>query len=250
VEKPKPQGVLIELSATKLFAQLPPLDEANLARMFRHWTQHGFAGLTAWRHKKPLAENRTNLDKLKRQVFAAGYGFIPVLGRYEEEGMPEPVWEPSLLVPAVKRGAAESSWPHLRKLIILWGQTYDQDSVLLAHPSEDMTPTAELIQTRKGDGIQEPRRNDSTIVLRFARFRVGSHFIATSTTAGVGRAMHGELERGQREPSVKPAQVPGRTFGLTGEARLNIPLGGGVGVYGRRGTGEVLPYSTPASYPR
>ena len=69
------------------------LGESSIARMFAHWMGGGFAGITAWRGPSSPAANRKNLRALKKDIRAAGFGFVPVLGSYQEKGMPKPDWE-------------------------------------------------------------------------------------------------------------------------------------------------------------
>jgi len=173
------------------------LGESSIARMFAHWMGGGFAGITAWRGPSSPAANRKNLRALKKDIRAAGFGFVPVLGSYQEKGMPKPDWEPSIIVPAMQMDTKVPDPMRLRKLIVKLGQKYDQDSVLFVFPSDDDTPAAELIQTRDTDDATGKRSNVSKVVQHFSRFRAGDHFMAMTYTGREGIAAHRALAKGK-----------------------------------------------------
>ena len=114
---------------------LEAVDEASLSRVEQHWNLNGFAALTAWRADVDDSINRKNLTALKALVAVAGYGWVQVMGSWSEQGG-KPKYEPSLVIPAMRRdsGRDEASLSRdsrdLRKLAIEWGIRYGQWGIL------------------------------------------------------------------------------------------------------------------------
>lgn len=97
--------------ADQLTEALTPLDlmEASLGRIYQHHKERPFVILTSWRGNRSLEENKASLKALKKQIRAAGYGFIQLegVGQEKQGGKLVEASEPSLLVPARKKGLDE-----------------------------------------------------------------------------------------------------------------------------------------------
>jgi hypothetical protein len=128
------------------------LDEAGLARVEKHWRTNGFSALTAWRADESDASNRSALTKLKALVAVARYGWMPVMGSWSEAGG-KAVYEPSLLIPALRRDSPRDEVSmakdsrDLRKFVIDWGVKFGQWSVLFVRPdgkAENITTNPRL----------------------------------------------------------------------------------------------------------
>jgi len=119
---------------------LTQLDEASLSRVEKHWSLNGFAALTAWRGDASDADNRSKLTALKSLVASAGFGWIQVMGAWSEEGG-KPSYEPSLVIPAIRRDTGRDEVKlardsaDLRKLSIQWGVKFGQWGVLWTSPN-------------------------------------------------------------------------------------------------------------------
>ncbi len=91
----------------------PTVNETSLARAHKHVSNGHFGILTSYRAGKTPAENQATFAELKHTVRAAGYGFITLLGHWQEcqdptipyeEAPPDlikDVVEPSLFVPNI-----------------------------------------------------------------------------------------------------------------------------------------------------
>jgi hypothetical protein len=124
------------------------LVEASLGRVWQHHQKTGFVIITAWRGDQDKRANEAALKRLKADVRAAGYGFIPLegVGQEKVDGKIVQAVEPSLLIPNKRRGVAEdcddcglsergqSSADELRGLALKWGKKYDQFAVLVHDP--------------------------------------------------------------------------------------------------------------------
>jgi hypothetical protein len=127
--KPKPQGVLIERNGT-------PITEASLARVWQHWMTDGFGIVSANRGERTKDENEDWYARLRRRVRDDGYGFVPLIGYWNEvsavTGETAKQREPSLLVPA-----GNATPDVLRGDLIAWGlldKSLPQESVIFAPP--------------------------------------------------------------------------------------------------------------------
>ena len=117
------------------------LTEASLARIWAHHKNREFAIVTAWRAATPKDENISNLSLLKRDVRAAGYGYIPLEGIGQEES--GPVKEPAIMVIGDDQG-------RLRDLAIQWGRKYDQFAIIY-----NQKGNAEFINPKTGETLQQ-----------------------------------------------------------------------------------------------
>lgn len=148
------------------------LTEASLARVYKHYQDHGFAVITSWRGDADKKTNIKNLNTLKSEVRAAGYGFIPIVGVWHEEGMPAPSEEPSLFIPASKnREQGKDIKKQLRRLVVSLGKKYSQDAVVWSPGGQ-----VEIISThqRTGKGVGYP-------LFQFNKFRPKAVGIAYSS---------------------------------------------------------------------
>jgi hypothetical protein len=103
--------------------------EASFARVHQHTQQRNVGMISASRGHLTSKENNSRHSQLKSDVRKAGYGFIPVKGRYiENHGTAQArhVDEKALMVIGKKGDDGGQLLGHLKHL----GHKYDQDSVL------------------------------------------------------------------------------------------------------------------------
>lgn len=125
----------------------PQIVEVSLGRIYKHFTDTGFAMLSADKWNLSDEENDERYEQLKADVKAAGYGYVPVLGKYtyqDDEGGKKVASEDSLFIPDKPREeGADPLDDVLRELGIKW----DQETVLIGHPGGHV----ELIDPTTGD---------------------------------------------------------------------------------------------------
>lgn len=105
------------------------VQESSLSRVHSHTQGRNIGMITAHRGENTAEENNRNNDTLKKSIRDAGYGFIPVRGRYvENHGTPQArhVDEKSFLVVG-KKGDDKGE---LKKFLIKHGEKHGQDSIL------------------------------------------------------------------------------------------------------------------------
>jgi hypothetical protein len=121
--------------------------ESNLSRLLSHTQNRGVGVISSNRGEYPAQENQERHEQLKSDVRAAGFGYVPVQGKYVENYGTEhenPVSEKALIVIG-KEGDDEG---HLKTFLKHHGEKYGQDSVLhKPHDSEN----AVLIGTNQSD---------------------------------------------------------------------------------------------------
>lgn len=132
----------------------PSILEASLSRVWQHHGETGFVIMTSWRGDEDAKTNKANLKTLKGLVKGAGYGFIPVEGVGQEKvgGKVVQASEPSLLIPAKKKGDNESDVGQLRELAMKWGKKFNQFAVLVHDPeggTQIVTPTGKVVGKAK-----------------------------------------------------------------------------------------------------
>lgn len=121
------------------------ITEASLQRVGAHAKDRPIAMLTAFRGRDKdgnIVDRKTNLQnnkKLEADIRAAGFGFIKLLGRYEEddptaEGGKRLVEEDSFLI--IGRTNDVSVIGALKGFVKKVGQKYFQDSVFFKDPRE------------------------------------------------------------------------------------------------------------------
>lgn len=185
---------------------LDALDEASLSRVERHWNLNGFAALTSWRADKPDAENRRNLTRLKQDVKQAGYGWVQVMGSWSEDGG-RPTYEPSLIIPALRRDTerTEASMARdsrdLRALAIKWGVRYGQWGVLWTSPDGK----AQVLTTNPG----LTGKPNGSVADTFTAFKPGDTRADIRTI--ISRAAHKRIVQGKGPVG---QDDPGSTFHL------------------------------------
>lgn len=126
-------AVLALLDANKI-----PLSEAashSLARVHQHAQDREVGFITAHRGEHSPAENNARNSALKDDIRKAGFGHIPIRGRYiENKGTPEErkVHEKSFMVIGGKKDTG------LKKFLHKHGEKYGQESVVhKAHDSHN-----------------------------------------------------------------------------------------------------------------
>lgn len=110
------------------------LTESSLSRIYSYVKEkRSFGALTAYRdagNPKMRDVNIKNNQKLAAMIKNAGYGFFKVEGHYTEKdpetGKDRPVTEHSFVVVSQEIGTDST----LKSLLIKWGKTFDQDSIL------------------------------------------------------------------------------------------------------------------------
>jgi len=166
------------------------LTERSLSRVWRQWNDTGFAILSANRGERTPAGNKQALQQLKQRVRQAGYGFIPIVGVWAEEGE-EPAEEPSILIPAARKAAltegpvgstrlgvpagveVDKDVILLRNLAIKWGQEFDQEAIVFSWPGG----RTEVIDTKNSVG---------NVQFSFSKFRPREIAPAYSKMKGPG----------------------------------------------------------------
>ena len=73
----KPRGTLVQRTAAAL-------TEASLSRVFSHWSDAGFAIVSAGRGERTPEENAKWYKRLRSAVRRDGFGFIPLVGYWHE----------------------------------------------------------------------------------------------------------------------------------------------------------------------
>lgn len=140
------------------------LTETSLSRVLQHFNTSGFAVLSPFRPDTVQCpddgevtpeENLARLAKLKSQVKAAGYGYVPMMGYWQGrvgdcdyEGK-----EQSLLIPNSSEGGA------LRSLLLQWANEYQQEAVLWspgAGAVEVLDPSGQVLDTYDNFRVDEP----------------------------------------------------------------------------------------------
>jgi hypothetical protein len=129
-----------------------PLNEISLSRVASHIKDRPFALLTAFRFKDKqtgelisLQTNRSNNAKLENDIRSAGFGFVKMLGRYEEDygDKKVKVTEESFMV--IGRDNSPAQVGAVKGFAKRMGQKFGQDCVLFKDPNRK---DAVLIGTR------------------------------------------------------------------------------------------------------
>ena len=129
-----------------------PLNEISLSRVASHVKDRPFALLTAFRFKDKqtgelisLQTNRSNNAKLENDIRSAGFGFVKMLGRYEEDygDKKVKVTEDSFMV--IGRDSSPAQVGAVKGFAKRMGQKFGQDCVLFKDPNRN---DAVLIGTR------------------------------------------------------------------------------------------------------
>jgi hypothetical protein len=132
------------------------ITEASLQRVGAHAKDRPIAMLTAFRGRDKdgnivdLKTNRANNRKLETEIRAAGFGFIKLLGTYEEddptaEGGKRKVSEDSFLI--IGRTAEPNVIGAIKGFAKKAGQRYFQDSIFFKDPRQK---TGTIIGTKEG----------------------------------------------------------------------------------------------------
>lgn len=102
--------------------------ESNLSRV-KHHLDNGSIAISASRDENSPEENQGKSAKLRQDIRNLGYGYVVLVGGYNEEGVD--VVESSFLVPYVpSKGSFEDFVRIFHKL----ANKYDQDSILVTEP--------------------------------------------------------------------------------------------------------------------
>lgn len=129
-----------------------PLNEISLSRVASHIKDRPFTLLTAFRFKDKqtgepisLQTNRSNNAKLENDIRSAGFGFVKMLGRYEEDygDKKVKVTEESFMV--IGRDNSPAQVGAVKGFAKRMGQKFGQDCVLFKDPNRK---DAVLIGTR------------------------------------------------------------------------------------------------------
>lgn len=128
-------------SITEALEDVYYLSESSLSRLFTQNKDKNFGTMTAWRKndKNPNQDkvNSENNIKLKSMIHQAGYGVVPLHGRYAEgdqAGTISHVKEDSFGI----IGPAGDDKGKLLKHMKGWGKAFHQDSILhKPHDSDD-----------------------------------------------------------------------------------------------------------------
>jgi hypothetical protein len=121
------------------------LNESNLSRLLSHTQNREVGILTASRQNLPDEENVERYEKLRGEIRAHGFGYVPVNGKYiEHKGTDHetPVNEKAFVV----IGSDSDDGGKLKDFLLKHGEKYDQDSIL--HKPHD-TEEAVLIGTNE-----------------------------------------------------------------------------------------------------
>jgi len=146
------------------------LDEASLSRVWRQWNDTGFAIVSSERHERTPQGNRAAFQDLKRKVRAAGYGFVPLVGVWAEEGQP-PAEEPALFIPATRPprhglGGGDDV-QDLRDLAIRWCGEFDQEAVIFSWPGGPV----ELVDGQGEIQMRFTEFHPNKVGIAYSRFR-------------------------------------------------------------------------------
>lgn len=239
----KPHGILIDDGWLRNCVEhaTVPLDEAALSRIDKHWKENGFAAITSWRTERPLAVNKANLVKLKTKIKAAGYGWTQIIGRWTDSPDEPPTFEPSLIIPAIRRGRSAqdanelaSDLSDLRRLVISWGKTYNQYSVVWSPPGGP----AEHIAT--DPDVPPGGPPVGTVLARWSTVRYGHTDAKVLYRSILSRRAHQALKHRGRLAGRPSRDVPkaGKTFHL--ECFLHQRPRGPTEGRGRLGFGELV----------
>jgi len=182
------------------------LMESSLGRIYQHHKERPFVILTSWRGNRSLEENRASLKALKKQIRGAGYGFIQLegVGQEKQGGKLVEASEPSLLVPARKKGKDDGSF---LKKALKWARAPGgdrqaaQDYIFYT----DGAGNAAVIETKSGKtDFKLTKFKPNTIGQFYSRLKRGRTFkyewagvkyanLPGSWAEGVGRESEGEL---------------------------------------------------------
>lgn len=208
--------------------------EASLSRIWQHNAKRAFAILTSWRGidalRKDLNEpemdkarwlevNREVLDLFKKQIRAAGFGYIPLdgVGQETSNGAIVQSSEPSFLVPNSTEGPDDGSF--IKAIIRLakapgGEEKFAQDYIFYSTPSED-GPQGALVHVPSGaTSIKLSTFKPNTIGQFYSKLRNGRTFLydegvepiavryadpPSNWIHGMGLQAQGEVEFGRRE---------------------------------------------------
>jgi hypothetical protein len=196
----------LERAETSLLTSLgAPLTEASLSRVLRHWQDRGFAIVSADRAtvdrggKRTINDNLRWRKRLKTAIRAAGYGFIPLDGRWieDQDGKSIEVSELSFLVPS------DGDIEKLRAAVLRWAKLDPkdpQDAVILSYPGgpvrflapdgTDAWPSAsQFVPGKVADIYSRLRNKPGTFVFEGWWF----HQAPDSFSEAAGRKASGEL---------------------------------------------------------
>lgn len=128
--------------------KLRPITESSLSRILGTHYEHGYVTISlrrtkllsksAHRHYYDSDVDILTFNQLRLDVKEAGFGYIPVIGSYQEKGANKPDREVGLLIPA--KG---NDWDKLFKLAKKLCKKYDQDT-FLGKPPENIDVWAYL----------------------------------------------------------------------------------------------------------
>jgi hypothetical protein len=142
------------------------LDEASLSRVWRQWNDTGFAIVSSERHERTPQGNRAAFQDLKRKVREAGYGFVPLIGVWAEEGQP-PAEEPALFIPAVRPKVRHGDAPRLRELAVEWCGDFNQEAVIFSWPGGPV----ELVDAHGNIQMKFTEFHPNKVGIAYSRFR-------------------------------------------------------------------------------
>lgn len=110
--------------------------ESSLSRVFQHVDGGSTIGaMSVFRSDVAGAVNEANHAMFRREIRQAGFGYIPLLGHYEEtvNGSLQEVVEPSFLIISNKDDSGR-----LKGFLKIMGRKYNQESVLYKDSGSDV----------------------------------------------------------------------------------------------------------------
>ncbi len=112
------------------------LAESSLSRVFQHLSGGSTIGtMSVFRSDVASSVNEANHLLFRKEIRQAGFGFVPLLGHYEEtvDGQLQEVVEPSFLIISDKNDSGR-----LKGFLKSSGRKYNQESVLYKDSESDV----------------------------------------------------------------------------------------------------------------
>lgn len=142
-------GGVRDIIRAKLTGDWAALTEASLNRISKHVESGHFGVITSWRGEHSDDENKSRFKNFRKDITAAGHGFVRMIGHGEvEKGVSSNYREHSVFIP----GNGSKGHLSLHKMTH-WAHQHDQESFIYSGPETQHVPHLVMMdKTRPKDG--------------------------------------------------------------------------------------------------